>query len=616
MCGIAGIAGFEDKHDASERLGSMLKCLTHRGPDAEGIFADRNIALGQRRLSIIDLSEAANQPMFDAGGRYAVIQNGEIYNYREVRRELADYDFRTESDTEVILAAYDRFGPDCLNHLNGMFAIAIWDRALGELFLARDRIGVKPLYYAFLDGKLVFASEIRSILSNGLVRRDLDTGALTEYLMYQSVYSPRTIVRGVNQLPAGSYAKFKDGALTIEPYWRIDNKHEGDFSDPQKVKKRVRDLLSESIERRMIADVRLGAFLSGGIDSSVVVGLMAELSDQPVDTFSVNFKEKQFDESQYSDLIAKRFKTSHSTVELTANHFLDQLPDALAAVDAPSGDGLNTYIVSKATRQAGIKVALSGLGGDELFAGYDYFRSWKTIRESQAFLAPMMLRKSIGRLLSQTSNSKYHRVAQIVSVDSPKLDAVYPLFRQVMSKQLAGRYTNNSNGRNTIENELRLRRAETESFPLLSQVTIAELIGYTQSVLLKDTDQFSMASALEVREPFFDYKLVEYVLGIPDSIKFPTYPKKLLVESVAPLLPDEIVHRKKMGFVMPWQQWMRTELRDLCEVRLNFLAEREILDRAFVQNRWMAFQKGNKNILWSEFWHLIVLADWIDRNGF
>src|SRR5688572_24828444 len=300
MCGIAGIAGSNDRDMAEMVIRRMTDRLAHRGPDADGFLVEDGIALGHRRLSIIDLSEAANQPQFDSNGRFAVILNGEIYNFRYVKKQFPDYPFRTESDTEVILAAYAKYGPDCLRLLNGMFAFAIWDRERRELFVARDRLGVKPLYYSLLaDGTFVFASEIRSILESGLVERKLNDPALTEYLMYQSVYAPRTIVEGIHQLPAGSFCIHADGKLQITPYWRIEETGvDEEFADEAAVKARVRELLLLSVEQRMISDVRLGAFLSGGIDSSSVVALMSEVSDMPVDTFSVTFDDPEFDESR------------------------------------------------------------------------------------------------------------------------------------------------------------------------------------------------------------------------------------------------------------------------------------------------------------------------------
>ena len=353
----------------------MTDRLSHRGPDAEGFFLSDQAALGHRRLSIIDLSDTANQPIFDASGRYAIILNGEIYNYRDVKAAvLPDYPYKTKGDAEAVLAAYLRYGAKCLDMLNGMFAFAIWDDELKEMFVARDRLGVKPLYYSHTDsGALVFASEIRAILATDLVPRRLNQAALHEYLQYQSVYSPRTIVENIHQLSAGTYGILRNGDFSITPYWQIDKTQADISSDRNAIVRDIGALFRQSIERRMVSDVPVGAFLSGGIDSSAVVAMMAEVSDQPVNTFSVVFDEKLFDESRYSSLIAKKFRTHHTRIDLRADDFLAELPNTLKAVDSPSGDGLNTYVVSKVTRQSGIKVALSGLGGDELFAGYHYF---------------------------------------------------------------------------------------------------------------------------------------------------------------------------------------------------------------------------------------------------
>lgn len=617
MCGIAGIAGIKNRDVARSIIGQMTDSIAHRGPDADGFFVEEGIALGHRRLSIIDLSESANQPQFDSSNRYAIILNGEIYNFRDVKQTLADYPFRTESDTEVILAAYSKFGPDCLSLLNGMFSIAIWDKRLRELFIARDRLGVKPLYYSITpDGVLVFASEIRAILESGLVERRLNKSSLSEYLVYQSVYAPNTIVENVHQLPAGSFAVFADSKLDIKPFWRIEDKPAIEITDEKSVKRNVKELLLASVERRMISDVRLGAFLSGGIDSSAVVALMSEVSAQPVDTFSVTFDDEEFDESQYSELIAKKFNTRHTAVELSPQDFLDELPNAIGSVDSPTGDGFNTYVVSKATKKAGITVALSGLGGDELFAGYPYFLTWLDTQGGLLPRVPRLLRKPFALALANSSQSKHQRISDILNAETLDLAGVYPVFRQVMSRQTAHDYYTNGNGKFTIQRVLDEKSEAIASFPLLSQITIAELLGYTQNVLLKDTDQFAMASALEVREPFFDYKLVEYVLQIPDSMKFPKFPKSLLVESLAPALPDEIVHRKKKGFVLPWENWMRHELKEFCEARIEDLIQREILNADLLRKKWSAFLSGSKGVRWSELWHIIVLSAWLENNKF
>ena len=596
----------------------MTESLKHRGPDATGVFVDDEIALGHLRLSIIDLSETANQPFFDTTNRYSITFNGEIYNFQEVKKLLPEYSFRTDSDTEVIIAAYAKYGADCLPLLNGMFAFAIWDRVLGELFVARDRLGVKPLYYAQnSDGTFVFASEIRAILNSELIPRKLNKYGLYDYLMYQSVYAPETIVENIYQLPAGEFGIFSDGEFTKKPYWRIEEKHLEKFSDDtETVKKNVKDLLLKSVERRMISDVRLGAFLSGGIDSSAIVALMSEISEQPINTFSVNFGEKEFDESLFSNLIAEKYKTNHTSVRLTAEDFLAELPNALKAADSPSGDGINTYVVSKATKKSGITVALSGLGGDELFAGYPNFLNWVKTRNSILTRIPSVFRKPFAAAIGTSNNSKYQRIADILSVDKVNISGVYPMFRQVMSQQTVGDFYKNGHYEISIQKILKKKESEIEEFPLLSQFSIAELLGYTQNVLLKDTDQFSMASALEVREPFFDYKLVEYVLQIPDRIKYPKYPKSLLVEALYPMLPDKVVYRPKMGFVLPFERWMRGELKEFCQNRLENLAGRGIFNSDKLLKKWDDFQKGSNGVLWSHLWHLVVLTEWLENNKF
>jgi len=617
MCGIAGIIGLRDKGDATTKIKRLANALAHRGPDAEGFFIDDRVALAHRRLSIIDLSETANQPLFDVTGRYCIILNGEIYNYREVKSSFSEYPFRTESDTEVVLAAYVEHGTDCLSLLNGMFALAIWDSERRELFVARDRLGVKPLYYSqTADGVFVFASEIRAILDSELIPRHLSKNGLYEYLMYQSVYSPRTIVENIFQLPAGEFGLFRDSKFEKWPFWQIDKTTAYVDIDESEVKKSIKELLLRSVERRMVSDVRLGAFLSGGIDSSAVVALMSEVSEQPIDTFSVFFGEREFDESRYSNLIAQKYNTRHTGVVITPGDLLAELPSALKAVDSPSGDGINTYVVSKATKRSGLKVALSGLGGDELFAGYPNFLRWLKLKKGIFPKIPTTMRKSLAFALSASKRSKAHRSADILRAEGSDISDIYSVLRQVMSKKIVDDLSMFDKSDNDVEDLLRERASSIDGFPLFSQFTIAELLGYTQNVLLKDTDQFSMASALEVREPFFDYELVEYVLRIPDKIKFPKYPKSLLVESIAPMLPDEIVHRKKMGFVFPWEKWMRNELKVFCRSSLGNLAERGIVDGGKLMSKWDSFLNYRDGVLSSHLWHMVVLSAWLDNNGF
>ena len=617
MCGIGGIVGNLPTETLRASIEKMTRRLAHRGPDAEGIVVENGIALGHRRLSIIDLSEEAKQPMEAADKRYVLVFNGEIYNFREVRAKLPDYPFRTDSDSEVVLAAYARWGEDCLQHFNGMFAFVIWDRKRQEMFVARDRLGVKPFYYFEQNGLFVFASELRALLASGLIKARLDMAAVTNYLMYQSVAAPATIVKNVRQLMPGECGMLKNGVLERRYYWRIEHcEAKIDTTDSSAVRRNIRKLLTESVERRMVSDVPLGAFLSGGIDSSAVVGLMAECSEQPVNTFSIVFQEPEFDESQYAALVAKRFNTRHTPILLRPDDFLESLPAALAAMDCPSGDGFNTYLVSQKTKDAGITVALSGIGGDELFAGYANFTRWLALRRQFWWQIPAGFRRGLAAGFQVAiRNTKVDRMAGIFAAESPVIDQVYPFFRQILPVGQAENLSKNHNaGADFFQKNLRDRRKDISRLPYLSQYSVAELLGYTLNVLLKDTDQMSMASALEVREPFFDYKLIEYALQIPDALKYPHYPKSLLVESLSPLLPDEIVHRPKKGFSLPWKHWLQHELRTWCLQNLENIAERPEFNGAEVRKLSADFFKYPDKPNWMPVFQMAVLEDWIKRN--
>ena len=623
MCGITGILNIHSQTAIGKPIKNMTDALAHRGPDSDGFYIEESrVALGHRRLSIIDLSTSANQPFFDDSDRYVLIFNGEIYNYLEVKPLLPEYSFKTTSDTEVILAAYIKWGKDCLQYLNGMFAFAIWDKIEQTLFVARDRLGVKPFYYYHDTEHFVFASEIRSLLASGFVPRQLDKFALHDYLMFQSVYAPYTILKNVFQLMPGEYAFVSAKGIQKDYYWKIETPPQySDVHDRKTVEHTVRDLLSASVERRMISDVPLGGFLSGGIDSSAVVALMAQSSDRPIDTFTVTFGEKKFDESNYAQIIAKKFNTHHTEIRLTPDDFLKELPNALNSVDAPSGDGLNTYVVSKATKEAGITVALSGLGGDELFAGYQYFKHYTKLREDLSYYwkIPQALRSgvlAVGNSLLP-KNEKRHRISKILSAPQPSIDEIYPYFRSVNTEEVAKEYLS-SHGFATpiIQTLLQQRKKDIEKLPYLSQVSVGELYGYTLNVLLRDTDQFSMASALEVREPFFDYKLVEYLMTVPDDMKLGKAPKNLLVSALHPLLPDEIVYRPKMGFSFPWNDWLLNDLRDFCNEYIQNLSNYDLFNLKTVQSEWQLFlsSKGTK-VSWVKIWQIVVLSHWLKTNN-
>lgn len=620
MCGIAGIINHSNSSVVIQKMTDRLK---HRGPDAEGFFINPNMALGHRRLSIIDLSDKGSQPMFSTDKRFVLVFNGEIYNYRDVKAQCVDYSFSSDSDSETLLAAYERWGQDCVNHLNGMYAFAIWDQKEKTLFFARDRLGVKPFYYYIGNSEnghfFLFSSEIRSLLSSGLVPKKIDSLGLRQLLLYQSSISPGTIVENINQLMPGYYGTWTDKGLQLRRYWQITDAKlmPYDHLSRSEVVSEIRSLLMESVELRMLADVPLGAFLSGGIDSSVIVAIMAQISTKKVRTCSVIFSEKNYDESQYAQMIAKKYNTEHIDILLSPDAFLEEIEPALLSMDSPSGDGLNTYIVSKHTRKAGLKVALSGLGGDELFAGYANFKHWFKLAKSAKLWwnLPLSLRQSIIRLTIDGSTRSNRKLAEMLLAPNPSIAVLYPHFRHLFfENEVAKICPIAANGSDEVHRLLLDDYKELSEMPLLSQFSVAELSGYTSNVLLRDTDQMSMAHGLEVREPFFDYRLVEYILGIPDIIKYPSTPKRLLVEALSPMLPKAIVNRRKMGFALPWDSWMKREMKSFCEKKITAISQRDGFDKKAINEFWQRFLKEDKSIIWSQVWTLVALETWLSNN--
>ena len=613
MCGIAGLLNKNNPIEET-RIRAMTDSMAHRGPDADGCFLEENVALGHRRLSIIDLSSSANQPFFDNSGRFVMVYNGEIYNYKAVKQLLPEYAFRTTGDTEMVIAAYAKWGPDCLLHFRGMFSLAIWDRATRELFLARDRSGVKPLYYYHDEDHFVFASEQRSVLASGLVSRRLDRTALSDYFLFQSVASPHSAIQRIRQLEAGTWMKIKDGKTVTNTYWDLtDLPVRSDRTDKEEVLKKVRELMRQSVERRLVSDVPVGAFLSGGIDSSAIVGLMSETGAGKPNTFTVAFEEKEFDESSYADIIVKKFGTHHTRISLRPDDFLSELTNALDSMDSPSGDGVNTYVVSKAIRKNGMAVALSGVGGDELFAGYPYFRQFLRLQDRRwLWQLPAPIRRASAAFLG----SSRERIRQLLLADSCSIENAYPVFRQIISPAELQRllYLEDARNGDSLSSGLSGKRNALHRLPLLSQVTAAEYLGYTQHTLLKDTDQMSMAVSLEVREPFFDQDLIEFMLTVPDDLKNTSVPKGLLVESLGTLLPDEIVYRKKQGFLFPWKLWLKNELHAFCDKRIRNIGRRPFVNGRQLNDYWQRFLKGDKNIRWTEIWLFVVLEHWMEKN--
>lgn len=618
MCGINGIYGLEKISDGRALIEKMNQSIAHRGPDASGVYQGENVILGHRRLSILDLSSHANQPFNSKDGRFSLVYNGEIYNYLELRNQLKDsFQFQTNSDTEVLLAAYMNWGAACLQKLNGMFAFAIWDALEEKLFLARDRVGIKPLYFAYHNGAFVFSSEVRAILNSELIPRKLSSSSLLDYLHYQTVHAPNTIVEGISLLEAGCYIEVSDEGFTKSKYWSLTSKSQLRIN-VNEAHNLIREKFQSAVKRRLMADVPFGAFLSGGIDSSLIVSQMAESMDRPVETFTVSFDESQFSEAKYAKIVSDKFQTNHTEIKLRPTDLLEILPDALAAIDHPSGDGANTFLISKVTKNAGISMVLSGLGGDELFAGYPVFRQLAELSQKKWILSfPKALRSLAGQaLMNWHKDIASLKKAELLASDYFELPYAYPISRKLISEGQFKKYFKNNNRQfinpvfDLLSDEIAYGK-EGFHLPFLSKISVAEMQTYMQHTLLRDTDQMSMNHALEVRVPFLDHELIELVLQLPDSLKLKHASKALLQESFPGVLPKEITNRPKMGFSFPWEIWMRNELKDFVKEHMHSLNERNIFKKDGVANFYRDFEKGSKFVTWSRIWHLVVLENYI-----
>lgn len=603
MCSISGF--FQTQPVTTEPVQvveRMNATLHHRGPDDHGVWTNGEVSLGNTRLAIIDTSSAGHQPMLDPETGNCITYNGETYNFKTLSESIR-LNPRSGSDTEVVLHAYRAFGTDVFSKLRGMFALAIWDNQTRELILTRDRFGIKPLYYYVSNNFLVFASELRALVATGLVPGKLSRTGLDSYLANGSVAAPLTMVEGVQQLLPGHYLKVNgDLQLTITKF--ADNYHAPQVR-PQNRSEAVGQLraeLEESIRMHLVSDVPLGVFLSGGMDSSALVALMSKVSTARPKTFSVVFEETDLSEENYSRLVAQRFQTDHCEIRLREDQLLELLPEAIAALDQPTMDGINTFVVSKAVKNAGVAVALSGLGGDELFAGYPSFR--RALRfASLPNASKQVLRAAagVGQHVLKTSvqQQKFWQLAE--SDGSP--EEVYRISRQLFSRGSAANGKHNGNG------------------DVVNKISQLELQGYMANTLLRDTDVMSMAHSLEVRVPFVDAKVVDYALSLPGEWKLDQrqngVPKPLLADALADLLPRDFLARKKMGFTLPFEKWMQGLMRR--EISAVFEDDRQLSEAGLVANDvrdlWRRFLRAPRAVGWTRPWSLFVLAQWSRINS-
>ena len=585
MCGIAGgIWSYDAQGLTRDDLGRMTDAIAHRGPDDQGhlfipprpnpsILNGRpspGVALGFRRLSIIDLV-TGHQPLGNEDGSIQIVFNGEIYNYQQIRHRLegSAHRFRTQSDTETIVHLYEDLGLDCFKHLNGMFALAIWDGPNNRLVLARDRMGKKPLYYAVSNGRLVFASELKSLMTLPGISKEIDPGSIDLYLTYQYIPHPHSIYKGIHKLPPGHSAVFENGQLTIQKYWSVDWSNEIAI-DQKSASAQLRTMLADAIRIRLRSDVPLGAFLSGGIDSSLVVAIAQQQLDTPVQTFSIGFSEADFDETHYAKMVADHVGTKHERFEVTPDA-MDILDRLVKQYDEPFSDSsaVPTWYLCEMTRRH-VTVALSGDGGDELFGGYERYRALKLSGQLQSWLPISWLNQSwiIKRLpdssarrsllrrirrfceaLGQPPIERYMNWIQIFG-EASRLD----LYQESFIEQLPDRNPVSflaSAWRNAGKRDL------------LSCASTADLQTYMPCDLMTKVDIASMAHSLEARQPLLDYRLVEWAASLPTQLKLRgRQGKRLLMDTYYDLLPKAIWHRPKMGFGVPIAKWFRTSLRD------------------------------------------------------
>ena len=641
MCGIAGEIGAVDDQ-ITQAVQQMQSRMRHRGPDADGYWdllqPDRGVgvALAHRRLSILDLSSSANQPMIDERTGCVIVFNGEIYNFADLRQELqqSGVAFQTHGDTEVLLHAYLQWGSQCVERLRGMFAFAVWDPRDQVLVVARDRMGIKPVYLAKIrrpDGRMVvlFSSEIRALLETGLVDRRIDPVGLSSYLWNGLVMGPNTIVSRVRLLPPGTVQELTlAGEMrSTRRYWTLPMPGES-TSDTRELQQE----LEAAVRLRMISDVPIAVFLSGGIDSSAIAALACRSTGARVKTFNLGFEEAAYDESTHARTVAKAIGSDHQELLLSEKRFVEQLNDMLNSVDQPTLDGVNTYLVSRAVREAGITVALAGTGGDELFGGYRSFVDVPRSLAARRFAGgiPMRLRNRIAQAITRMKigpfgevppQARWGKLSDFLATRTGLLETyqvAYGLFTRSFLQELSNRALETGGYYGLpVGAAGDLRNLIDERFPLQS-ISNLELTCYAGERLLRDTDVFSMAVGLEVRVPLLDHRVIEAASQIKTERRYePLGRKQLLRDLTLQGLDPKIFDRPKSGFQLPLEVWCRNQLKDVIQATLADadLCQQVGLNADAVARLWRAFLANAPGVHWLRVWSLFILLWWSKRFG-
>ncbi len=610
MCGIAGYYSIKNVFKSGE-LKIMTNKLSHRGPDAEGHFEFEAVALGHKRLSIIDLSKEANQPMQSHCGGYTIVFNGEIYNYKEIAKELSIKP-KTSSDTEILLEAFVKLGPDFVKKLNGMFAIAIYNHKSKELFLFRDRIGIKPLYYYLKDNQLAFASELKALLSLDYINKgkDINSMAVRSFLQLGYIPEPESIYSNIKKLPKGHYASFNGQDLRLSAYWKLSTKIEnGVIFDEQDAKEQLTELIKDSVKYRLIADVPYGTFLSGGVDSSLVSAVAQKTTNQQLKTFSIGFEDEKFNETTYARQVANHIESDHHEFILTEQDALNHVPNIFKYYDEPYADSsaIPTMLVSKMARQH-VTMTLSGDGGDELFHGYGSYLWANRLNKPLAHLS----RKAVKGIFNKGS-SRFKRIGYLF--DYEKKESLKPhIFSQeqyFFSQKELSKLVNKE-----YESQILLNDDYSDLLRPLNpaeQQALFDLHYYLPDDLLTKVDRASMRYSLETRVPLLDHRIVEFALNLDSDLKIKNGEAKYLLKQVLyDYVPKSIFDRPKWGFGIPLVKWLKTDLKFLIE---DYLSEEIIKDAGFVNYRIVEklirrFNSNNEDYLYNRIWVLICLHRW------
>ncbi|MDR1958927.1 MAG: asparagine synthase (glutamine-hydrolyzing) [Planctomycetaceae bacterium] len=627
MCGICGVLWTEASKAVNiQTLDKMTDVLGHRGPDDRGTYWRNGMALGHRRLSILDLSPQGHQPMSNENDTVWIVFNGEIYNFEPLRQELLarGHRFKSQSDTEVLLHLYEEYGETMLHRLNGMFAFAVWDASRRKLFLARDRIGKKPLFYCHEPGRLLFASEMKSILQVPNVPREVDPEAVDEYLTYQYIPHPKTIFRGISKLPPGHFAVWENNYFIVKRYWNMDFNSEEHRLKPEEWSEELRSLVTDAVKIRLRSDVPVGAFLSGGIDSSITAGIMQQESTRQIRTFSIGFPQKEYDETAYAESAANRFGTRHQKFIVTPD-IHDILPKLIWHYDEPFADSsaIPMWYLSRETRREAV-VALSGDGGDELFAGYDRYRAIQLA--NRADLLPCFVRRFLAGPVraaipvSTRQRSSLRRFKRFLEALAMKPMERYLQWIAVFNntRRLEELYTPDFRGQLNGHDPLHFL-LEAESCCVqrdaVSRISFVDMQTYLPCDIMTKVDIASMAHSLECRAPLLDYRIAEWAAKLPIHCKIHGHRGKFILrKTFQHLLPKDIERRGKMGFGVPIDHWFRGPLRETVQ---------EVLLDSRTFNRGLFQKKGIETLLRDHFagrfdhayriWALFILELWFRR---